>query len=207
VTTAFPLAWPDGWPRTPAKDRRSWYQLKMHFDTARTKLIDELRRMGVSSLVISCNLALRRDGLHSTQGADNRAEDPGVAVYFTLHDRPMVMASDLYEATSSNLRSVGLAIEHLRGLERHGGGHMMNRAFAGFTALPPPGGQQETAVDWRKELDITKPMEALGKATCLVICEANYRSKAKNAHADVGGSNEAMIRLNAAIALARKELA
>jgi hypothetical protein len=39
-----------------------------------------------------------------------------------------------------------------------------------------------------------------------VICEARYRSKAKQSHSDAGGSDEAMIRLNLAIKLAREEL-
>lgn len=140
MTTAYPLAWPDGWPRTPQHHRKSRYQLKASFDTARRKLYDELKRLGATSAVISCNLALRIDGQHRVDQADTLLADPGVAVYFGLDGKPMVMASDRYDTCAANLRSVGLAIEYLRGLERHGGGHMMARAFGGFAALPPPEG-------------------------------------------------------------------
>ena len=38
MTTAYPLAWPDGWPRTPAQQRKSRFQIRASFDTARRKL-------------------------------------------------------------------------------------------------------------------------------------------------------------------------
>lgn len=173
----------------------------------RQKLYHELQMLGVDQCVISCNLALRMDGQHRTDQADNMLQDPGVAVYFTLDGKPMVMASDRYETPAANLRSVGLAIEHLRGLERHGGGHMMQKAFGGFTALPPPdAASAEVPLDWRKELGVEHLGPDFPKADALAICESRYRSMARTAHADAGGDDSKMIRLNAAIARAREEL-
>lgn len=205
MTTAYPLAWPEGWPRTPLHRRKSRFAIRTTFGTARAQLYDELRRLGARSCVISCNLALNLDGSHNARGADAvLIADPGVAIYFQLRDRPMVIASDRYETIAANLRSVGLAIEHLRGLERHGGGHMMERAFGGFAALPPPAGAAAPEVSWR---DLFAPIpDGLENADLLLIVEARYRAKAREAHADAGGSNEAMIMLNAAIACAREEL-
>lgn len=206
MTTATPLSWPQGWPRTPAARRRSRYQLKASFDVARRKLFGQLTMLGARSVVISCNLALRVDGIHRSDKADHALDDPGVAVYFALRDRPMVMASDLYMTCAANLRSVGLAIEHLRGLERHGGGHMMERAFGGFTALPPPqgGAAPPPPPDWRQ---LFGPLpDGLAGADILAIVESRYRRQARDAHPDQAGSNEAMIHLNAAIAAARAEL-
>ena len=195
MTTAYPLAWPDGWPRTPAQQRKSRFQIRASFDTARRKLYDELKRLGASSAVISCNLALRIDGQHRVDQSEALLADPGVAIYFALDGRPMVMASDRYETCAANLRSVGLAVEYLRGLERHGGGHMMARAFGGFAQLPPP---------WR---EIFSPLpDGLDKADLLAIVERRFRDKARTAHPDQGGSNEGMIVLNAALARAREEL-
>jgi hypothetical protein len=37
-----------------------------------------------------------------------------------------------------NMRSLTISIEGLRQMERHGGATMMERAFDGFAALPPP---------------------------------------------------------------------
>lgn len=206
MTQAYPLAWPEGWPRTPTGHRRSKYALRCTFDVAREKLYRELRLLEASSCVISCNLLTGRNGAHLTGNADTAIQDPGVAIYFSLDGRQMVMASDVYETPAANLRSVGLAVEHLRGLERHGGGYMMQRAFGGFTALPPPsGGAQAEAVDWRKELG---PLpDGLEKSDMLILAESRYRAKSRDAHTDTGGSNERMIRLNAAVAAARAALA
>lgn len=205
MTTAYPLAWPEGWPRTPDDQRKSQYQLRASFDAARRKLYEELRRLGAASAVISCNLALRVDGQHRVDQAESRLADPGVAVYFAIDGRPMVMASDRYETCAANLRSVGLAVEYLRGLERHGGGHMMARAFGGFAQLPPPEGAAAPAErPWR---EVFAPLpDGLAKADLLLIVEARYRAAARTAHPDQGGSNETMIQLNAALARAREDL-
>jgi hypothetical protein len=205
TASAYPLSWPDGWPRTPSHRRDTgWKFKKTTFSSAREDLFHELRLLGASSLVISCNLKLRLDGYHYADQAEMKIPDPGVAIYFTLRERPMTMARDYYDNVRANLRSLGLAVEHLRGLERHGGAQMMERAFAGFSALPPPAGNSSTpTINWREELG---PLPDLDKADLLVICEARYRSKAKQSHSDAGGSDEAMIRLNLAIKLAREEL-
>ena len=50
----------------------------------------------------------------------------------------MVMAQDRFWSIIGNMRSLTMAIEGLRQMERHGGATMMERAFDGFTALPPP---------------------------------------------------------------------
>jgi hypothetical protein len=76
------------------------------------------------------------------------------------------------------MRSAALGIEHLRGLERHGGAFMMERAFSGFTALPPPKGHWDT-------LGIAPDSQAHG-------VERAFRRKAMTAHPDQGGSDDAM---------------
>src|SRR5438876_65558 len=94
---AYPLQWPDGWLRTPTSKRESdnrfggkVYGLTM--DRARDQLVDELGRLGATNVVISTNAELRQDGLPYSQ--QKRIDDPGVAVYFMLKKRPMVMAVD-----------------------------------------------------------------------------------------------------------------
>lgn len=138
MTEAYPLQWPDGWARTPDHARKPYSQFKTTFDKARRDLNAELARLGARDVVISSWLALRNDGQPYADQARRRIPDPGVAVYFTYKKRQMVMARDAYTNVHDNLRSIGLGIAHLRGLERHGGGTMMERAFEGFAALPPP---------------------------------------------------------------------
>lgn len=195
MTQAYPLHWPDGWPRTAVHRRKrslaGGSYNRPSWSAVTYRLFDALRLLGARSVVLSTDQPLRQDGL--PYAARRIIEDPGTAVYFTLNDRPLVMAQDRYEWLVDNLRSLALAIEGLRQMKRHGGAHMMERAFAGFAALPPPSASRS----WR---------EVLGDCHALVIAEARYRDYARTQHPDAGGSADAMAKLNAAIEAARKEL-
>lgn len=194
---AFPLQWPEGWPRTSShkreSDRRfagSVYGLNM--GRARDQLIAEIERMGARNVVLSTNVALRGDGLPYAQ--QRRIDDPGVAIYFTLKGRTLAMAQDRFVSVAGNLRSLGLAIEAMRQLERHGGGHMMERAFTGFAALTPPSWKKP----WREVFGI--------KSDWRGDIRALYREKAKLRHPDSGGNDTLMAELNIAYEEAKREL-
>jgi hypothetical protein len=94
------------------------------------------------------------------------------------------MARDRYWTPWENMRSLVLAIEAIRSIERHGGQTMMERAFSGFTALPAPKSCWEI-------LGL-----AAGAATQAI--EAQFRAKAKIVHPDLGGSDAGMAELIAA---------
>lgn len=138
MTEAYPLAWPPGWPRT-SMDRRcgSKFSKSLGFSEI-GKLQAELRRLGATHVVISTNIPVRQDGLPYADYLRRRLDDPGVAVYFKLKGKPLSMARDRYWTPWENLHSLVLAIEAMRSIERHGGSTMMERAFDGFAALPPP---------------------------------------------------------------------
>ncbi len=200
MTTAFPLAWPEGWPRTPDSQRK-WSlpggrARSQDWNTVVKRLRDELSRLGARNVVLSTNQPIRQDG--QPYAAKRAIEDPGAAVFFTLRGRQLAMAQNGYQLLIDNIRSIALAIEYLRGLERHGGGTMMDRAFAGFEALPPP----STKRPWREVLCVFDDR----RTWSLAEVEATYRNLAKRAHPDAGGSDARMAELNAAIADARKEL-
>lgn len=205
---AFPLSWPEGWPRI--KNRSHGYQFKVTAnvpgqsyasrkpiapDRARKLLREELGRLGAKLVVISTNVELRADGEMRADRADRRLADPGVAVYFMLKGKPMVMAQDAYEGIAANLRSLGLAIEAIRALERHGGGHMMERAFAGFTALPAPEGSKPKR-PWWIVLNYGDSDEARADLSVDEV-EARFKTLAKKRHPDCdGGSVEAFQELS-----------
>lgn len=178
MTEAYPLTWPSGWNRTPDHKRSISNKFNTTFERARGDLLNELRLLGAANIVISSWLPLRRDGLPYAEQARRRLDDPGVAVYFTLKKRQMCMARDAYVNVHDNLRSIGLGIAHLRGLERHGGGTMMERAFEGFAALPAP-----QAFD---------PWSVLGlrPGSSSDEIEAKFRDLAKRHHPDMGGNVE-----------------
>jgi len=204
---AFPLKWPEGWPRTPPSKRAGPYRFQ-NLTPLRgyNTLVEELTRLGATNLVVSSNAPVRATGSVDVDRLSRRLDDPGVAVYFTYNGRQMVMAQDAYAAPYVNCRSLALAIDAMRAIERHGGGHMMQRSFDGFAALPPPDGSSAAQLrPWREVLEMG---DATGpNAIILAGAEAMYRSLARDAHPDKpGGGAEAMAELNAAIDQARREL-
>jgi hypothetical protein len=129
MTTAFPLSWPQGWPRIPSHRQDSGAKFgRLSFAKARDSLLDELRRLHATHVVVSTNHPVDRNGI-PREGT--RIADHGVAVYFVLGGKPLVMACDRFTNAASNMRSVALAIEHLRGLQRHDS-TMVERAFSGL---------------------------------------------------------------------------
>jgi hypothetical protein len=192
---AFPLDWPPGWPRTSDLDRVNgrhhfkrpggkYGRVPWSFGAARDALIEEIHRLnGGGPIVISSNFRAARDG-YPVEGS-KRPVDQGVAVYFDLAGKTMVMACDRYTGAEENMRSIALAIEAMRQLERHGGGHMMDRAFSGFTALPAP----------------KSCWEILGVGPGAEEAAVNdaFRQRSKEVHPDrPGGSHTAMAELNKA---------
>jgi hypothetical protein len=194
---AYPLQWPEGWPRTPEHKRES----DQRFDSriygltvarAFQQLTTELERLGATNIVISSNIPVRRDGIPYSERA--KSPDPGVAAYFVLKKRPMVMPVDRFVSVAGNMRSLSLAIQAMRQLERHGGGTMMERAFTGFAAIAPP--------DWKRPW-----REVFGvKPDWHGDIRALFKEKAKHRHPDAGGNDDLMAELNVAFAEAKREL-
>lgn len=138
MTEAYPLSWPPGWPRHKGQrdnDRR-FKGPTYHWDRVYRGVSEELKRIGASDIVVSTNQPIRRDGMPYAQ--ERNISDPGVAVYFMRSGKSLVMAQDRFFTVIGNMRSLTMSIEGLRQMERHGGGIMMDRAFDGFVALPPP---------------------------------------------------------------------
>lgn len=189
MTEAYPLYWPEGRPRTPPH-RRQRSRFVTGFGASVKAVVGELRRLGARLPVVSTNVALRRDGLPLASA--KRVDDPGVAVYFTYKGKQVCFACDRWDKVEDNIWAVAKTIEAMRGIARWGTGDMLDAAFTGFAALPPPG-----EPNWR---------ELLGNPSTLDEAEASYRLRAKTAHPDLGGSADQMTELNAAISKAREAL-
>jgi hypothetical protein len=197
---AFPLSWPDGWPRHKGhrdSDRR-FSGPTFRWDRVVRGVHEEIARIGGSKLIISTNQPIRQDGLPYAQSRN--IDDVGVALYFERGKRSLVMAQDRFWSIIGNMRSLTMAIEGLRQMERHGGAVMMERAFAGFAALPPP----TKSKHWREVLMLdTVPMVNIAPATI----QNSYSALARKRHPDVpGGSHELMSELNNARDAALKEV-
>lgn len=202
--SAYPLTWPQGWPRS-ARQRKgkfgkkqnltneahtaNWQTLRpITINEAVRRVRTELKRFGASDddFVISTNLTLRLDGL--PRADQRRPADPGVAIYWTSKDRtkPLVMAIDLYEDVADNLCAVAATLEAMRQIDRHGGAVVLERAFSGFTALPPPPSCWDVL-----ELDPARKPDRLA-------IDSAFRRKALTAHPDRGGSEAEFQRITEA---------
>lgn len=183
---SFPLHWPPGWKRTNDK-KASHFSGRLTLGKARDLALHELRLLGCGdwNVVISSNLALRRDGLPYSGLA--QPKDVGIAVYFRLSDKPMVFACDTYRSVEENLHAIAKTIEALRGIKRWGASDMMERSFTGFAALPPPQAKR----DWWEVLGVKRGDHPDR------IKEA-HRNLSKTHHPDRGGDPVVMSEINAA---------
>lgn len=186
MTQAFPLHWPEGWPRTKTPGRS---RFDVSFAAARDGLLEQIARMGGRYVVLSTNIELRRDGLPYAN--QRTPADTGVAVYFERKGKQMVFACDRWDLVKDNIRAIQKTIEAMRGIERWGASDMLERAFSAFVALPAPG--SDAPRSWREVLGF--PPAAQPDRDGIEIA---YRFKAKRAHPDAGGSVDAFAELQRA---------
>jgi len=196
---AYPLQWPNGRPRTE-RWRRERAKFEVTFARARDNIVAEIGRLAGRypdpNVVISTNIALRRDGLPLAN--QRQPDDPGVAVYFTYKKRPMSFACDRWDKIEHNMQAIAKTIEALRGIARWGTGDMLEAAFTGFSALPPPISASQAPRSWRDVF-------GTGVNTRAQLSEI-YRRLASAHHPDRGGDPSKMSELNQARDAALREL-
>lgn len=188
IAEGFPLQWPTGWPRT-SRPARARFDTRFH--KAVTELLHELELMGARDVVISSNIALRRDGL--PYSGQKQPEDRGVAVYFRLKDVQQCVPCDRWDTVDDNIQAIRLTVAALRGLERWGAKEMVDAAFRGFQALPAPSGGDYLIADEPWYMILGVPEFAAKEQI-----KAAYRDKAKTMHPDQGGSPQEWARLQRA---------
>ena len=184
---AYPLTWPQGWPR-----KKSHQRSRAKFSTSGRvlsvmdgiqRVLLELERLGVErdDPVISTDIPTRLDGLPRS---DRTVPDPGVAVYWRKGKDTRCMAIDRYDRVADNLAAIAATLEAMRAIERHGGAEILDRAFTGFVALPAP-------EQWWQVLGVAE--NATGEDI-----DAAWRRLAAQHHPDRGGDSAQMARINTA---------
>lgn len=154
--------------------------------------------MGYTNGVVTSNMPTRRDGLPYADGRCD-GNDPGVAVWWTDAGHTRVIACDCWSTTGENMRALASSLEALAGLARWGATQIVERAFAGFAALPAA--ITLPAKNWRDVLfsdgEAQLPSNWAG-AQGLHKARLAYRRKMETAHPDKGGTNERAAELNRA---------
>lgn len=192
---AYPLLWPETWPRTEKYKRKS-SRYVANFAKARDEIVRELKLLGAKEIVVSTGVPLRKDGL--PYAGMSEPDDPGVAIYWAecagykdgqsqyVH---RVIACDHWRTVRENMRAAGLAIEALRALKRTGATQVVEKAFTGFAALPNP----ERKRTWRVVMGYSESARP-----SRLNLEARFRELTMNKHPDKGGSDSDMRELIAA---------
>lgn len=192
IEPRFPLAWPQGRPRTqkpaPALFRKDGRRLTL--TTSRARLIEQINMLThrgqqwrVRNMVLATNIRFTRAGTRDQNVSRRDPEDAGVAFYFDLDRRPHVLACDRWDTVYDNIAAIAAHIEALRGQERWGVADLQ-QAFAGHVALPAPD-------SWWQVLGVPQGAD---RATI----DSAYRASAKAAHPNAGGDRAAWDRLSAA---------
>ena len=195
TTEAYPLCWPEGRPRTESY-RRGNARFDTSFAHARNTVVHQIemltgkseRMRREANIVISTNIALRRNGL--PLAGQRSPDDVGVAVYFTYKKRQMCFACDRWRQIEDNMQAIAKTIEALRGVARWGTGDMMEAAFQGFTALPAPAMSE---LSWITVLGFNES----GKITVDELREKWKRLRSLH-HPDHGGKSQKFSEIKAA---------
>lgn len=194
MTQAYPLHWPQGFPRTTA---RQTSKFGTSVSAAIKNVMDELRRFGndsgrtVKDIVLSSNVTL----------TDQRPSDPGIAAYFRWENIDCCIAIDRYYKVEDNLQAIAKIIEAERTKLRHGGLNIVRASFRGFAALPPPkDANGKLAPPWWQTL-------GFDKSPPLAEAEEQYRRLVKTHHPDRGGDAAQFNAITDAIRQARMETA
>lgn len=195
---AFPLAWPLGTARTPARSRErarfskrgsSGYNRPVTTAEGRDRVIAALDawtpvgsnyRIPERTVVISTNVEPARKG-RGPRGGTPEPSDPGVAVYFELDGRPYCLPCDTWDTVGGNLAAVAAHLDAMRGIERWGVGST-EQQFRGYAALPAPG--ETTGNAWWNVLgvEMDADVDTIRRA---------YRDRAKETHPDAQPNKDA----------------
>ena len=177
--TPYPLAWPTGWPRTRPGDReRSRFRNaravddQLSMSDATSRLIRECRLLGAANVIVSTNVAVRRNGLPYAR--QRTPEDPGAAVYFKLDSVPegLVLACDRWLRVEDNIArrcpyrrppghrplGRGLCPPSIRGIQATQRGRCPH-ALVGSPGHRPPsaGGRREESLQGTREAPPSRP--------------------------------------------------
>jgi hypothetical protein len=185
--TRYPLAWPVGWRRTPARLRKRAmfrsYNKDLSIAQALDRLSQQLALLGARDELLSTNL---RVGLRGWPVNQPEPDDCGVAVYFRFKGKPMSLACDKWDRVADNIAALAAHIDALRRIDRYGVGSI-EQAFGGYLELTT--GKRS----WWEVLGFASP-----DGVTRDDVEDAYRRLAKERHPDAGGSHDAFTELGAA---------
>lgn len=189
---AYPLQWPAGYHRI-ARPTNSHKFYAQSFGTELHSLMEELRRMKATGVVVSTNVPIKADG--NAYATYPKVSDPGVAVYFSVNNKAMAICCDKWNTVEANLRALSMSVDAMRGLDRWGVSQIMERAFMGFKALP----EKAASFPWWDVLGVSRDCTRKDVQTA-------YKKNVRAHHPDNGGDPAKWLALQEAYEQALKQL-
>lgn len=185
-------AFPPGWERTPAyRRKRAQFDADLTIAAAYHGIQAEARRAGGRDLRVDQDLRMRRDDPKVPLSNQRQPEDPGVVVYFTIGTRKVALACDRWDRVEHNMRAIAYTLEAKRAVTRWGCA-TADAEYAGYEALPPPGG---TSAPSRPRRPAHEILHVSPNAPPEIV-QAAFREQAKRLHPDVAtGDHESFIEL------------
>lgn len=185
MVEAYPLKWPQGWPRT-VSPRRAPFRDKT-LTRSEKDLMIELQRLKCRNIVINSNV------VRSAQPVDR-----GVVAYFVKDGVEQCIPCDKWDLVEHNIWAISRTVNALRSIERWGAKSMVDAAFRGFTALPSP--DQVISKTPREIIGVTEDM------TDMEYITFKYKQKCKELHPDAGGDVKEFQKLQEAYNDLQREL-
>lgn len=189
--TNHDIDWPDSFPRTPPQDREPYSGgFTVTRSTAFQNVLDELRGWdGVTDVQLESGAEHQKRNPNKPY-ANASFDDPGVVVYFTKEGEQMAAACDRWDNPRDNAQDLYHYLHETRMQEMRG----TVTAESEYQKLRLPSGNEDAVA-------ASPPAYAvLGvdpDASEAEIKEA-FRERAKETHADTGGSSEAFKRVKEA---------
>lgn len=198
ITCIHGLRWPRGYKRAdyakPAKFRtgtRGQVSINEAIDRLE-KAVNAFTprfqfRSRTCDAVLTTQLVVAQHGRF--KGNQPEPQDQGVAFYFELDRKPIVLCCDKWSRIADNIAAIAATLDAMRDLERWGVAEAVDRVFTGFAALPAPGEVQARTCWHVLGIPRTTDTAAINRA---------YFARAKIVHPDAGdtGSTAAMAELN-----------
>lgn len=188
------------WPRKPTTARKN-APYRAGYKATLDLLDKELRAVQAKDVVIEAFFKpsqIRNDGWPRS---DARPTQPGVVLRFHSKDGPIVMPSDKFSHWEDNLRAIGLTLEALRAVERHGATYD-GQQYTGWKQLSSSADEDPVKQAARLLLEKAKLSGPLRKEEFTTV----WRQAAANTHPDRGGSAEAFNAVTSARNLIQERL-
>ena len=187
------IDWPAELDRTPVAERKRTQKFDSTIGSTTSAIASEMDRMGIDdwrASTASGGAHVKSNGLPK---ASANPEDPSFVLRWTDDGEQFAVACDAYDRLEDNAREVYLWVNETRMRDQRA----VTTGQAGFAAAALPGPDDDIVVAGAAE---TPAHEVLGVAPDASDAEVEraFREQAKERHADVGGSNEEMVKLQQA---------